>query len=188
MSVGALTAFLVVGMLPVAASAAARNTPSGALVAALQDPAGPSGFYFGSAVAVSGKTAIVGAYETDSAHGVAYIYVKGASGWPTTPTLALTDPAATEDDLFGISVAVSGKTAVVGAYGTNGSAGAAYIYVKGASGWPTTPTTTLSDPDATTAHQFFGYSMAVSRATAVVGAPDTPDTNSEDGAAYIYKS
>jgi hypothetical protein len=58
---------------------------------------------------------------------VAYIYVKGATGWPTKPTATLSDPAATADDLFG-EVAVSGKTAVVGAYGANSDAGVAYIY------------------------------------------------------------
>jgi len=47
---------------------------------------------------------------------------------------------------FGLSVAVSGTTAVIGAPSTNANAGAAYIYVKGASGWPTKPTATLDDP------------------------------------------
>ena len=45
----------------------------------------------------------------------AYIYVNGGSGWPTTPTVTLADPAATAQDLFGSSVAVSGDTAMVGA-------------------------------------------------------------------------
>jgi hypothetical protein len=54
---------------------------------------------------VSGNTAIVGAYGTNSGAGKAYIYVKGTSGWPTTPTTTLSDPAAAEDDQFGASVA-----------------------------------------------------------------------------------
>jgi hypothetical protein len=60
--------------------------------------------------------------------GAAYIYVKGASGWPTKPTIKLKDPAATADNGRGSSLAVSGKTAVVGAYDTNSEAGAAYMY------------------------------------------------------------
>jgi hypothetical protein len=60
-------------------------------------------------------------------------------------------------------------------------AGAAYIYVKSTLGWSATPTTTLADPAAAT--DGFGYSVAVSRRTAVVGA-----TSSQAGAAYIYKS
>jgi hypothetical protein len=93
----------------------------------LNDPAAAND-YFGSSVAVSGKTVVVGALGTNSGAGAAYIYVKAASGWPTTPTATLNDPAATSDDHFGYSVAVSGKTAVVGAPGTNSFAGTAYIY------------------------------------------------------------
>jgi hypothetical protein len=59
--------------------------------------------------------------------GAAYIDVKGVHGWPTTPIITLSDPAATSDDVFGDSVAVSGKTAVVGVFGAKSDAGAAYI-------------------------------------------------------------
>jgi FG-GAP repeat protein len=154
--------------------------------ATLADPAATSSDFFGYSVAVSGNTAVVGAWATNSEAGSAYIYVKGSSGWPTAPTATLADPAATSDDSFGTSVAVSGKTAVVGADGTNNGGGAAYFYVRGSSGWPTIPTTTLADPAATSG-DFFGLSVAASGNTAVVGADGTADgTNSFAGAAYIY--
>src|ERR1700722_3694744 len=117
-----------------AVSTSVRSTPIGALLATLSDPGATGYSYFGVSLAVSGKTAIVGAYGPNSDAGAAYIYVKGASGWPTTPTVTLSDPAASGGDLFGESVAVSGTTAIVGAAGTNSDAGGAYIYVKGASG------------------------------------------------------
>ena len=107
---------------------------------------------------MAGTTAVVGADDTgaNSSAGAAYIYEKGASGWPTTPTVTLTDPAATAGDEFGFSVAVAvtGTTVIVGAPLTSSSEGAAYIYVKGASGWPTTPTVTLTDPAATADDNF----------------------------------
>jgi hypothetical protein len=150
--------------------------------ATLKDPAATVGDdMFGSSVAMSGTTAVVGAPGTNKGAGVAYIYVKGSSGWPKSPTIELSDPAATRADAFGTSVAVSGKTVVVGAWGTNSYRGAAYIYVEGTSGWPTTPTTTLTDPKAS-ADDEFGYSVAVSGTTTVVGASGT----SPGGAAYIY--
>jgi hypothetical protein len=178
--------------LPVAsasatASTSVRSTPLGTLLATLSDPAATAGDQFGNPVAVSGETAVIGAHGTSGYGGATYIYVKGASGWPTKPTATLSDPAATADDLFG-EVAVSGKTAAVGAYGANSDAGAAYIYVKGASGWPTKPTAKLSDPAATVDDEF-GSSVAVSGKTAVVGAPRTTSeagADSEAGAAYIY--
>ncbi len=59
----------------------------------------------------------------------------GAASSPSTPTpnsallATLHDPAATVGDYFGVSVAVSGTTAVIGAHGTKSHAGTAYIYV-----------------------------------------------------------
>jgi hypothetical protein len=146
--------------------------------AALRDPGKHTHDRFGFSVAISGTTAIVGAYGTGSQAGATYIYEMGASGWSVTPTTTLDDPAATERDEFGWSVAVSGTTAVVGAIGTDGVAGAAYIYTKGSSGWPTTPTATLENP-STSDVELFGYTVAVSGATIVVG-------DLFSASAYIY--
>jgi hypothetical protein len=160
-----------------AASTSVRSTPGEALLAALSDPAAHSADFFGEIVAVSGNTAIVGAPGTTSDVGAAYIYVKGPSGWPEQPTVALA-PNSAESKGFGESVAVSENTAVVG--GAVGNAGAAYIYVKGASGWPERPTTTLLAPAG---DDSFGSALAVSGHTLVVGAEAA---NSDAGAAYIY--
>jgi hypothetical protein len=43
---------------------------------------------------------------------------------------------------------VSGTTIVVGAEGTSSNDGAAYLYVKGDTGWSKKPTVSLSDPAA----------------------------------------
>jgi hypothetical protein len=177
---------LLVAMVPAtsasaAPSASVRGTPSGSLLATLNNPGAP--YEFGYSVAVSGKIAVVGApYSGSTDAGVAYIYVKGASGWPTTPTTTLSDPGAIEGDSFGYSVAVSGKTVVIGAQGASTNAGVAYIYVEGASGWPSTPTAALSDPGATAA-DVFGTSVATSGRAVLIGAPGV---NSYTGAAYIY--
>jgi len=188
--VKALGAFwLVVGGLVVlrassvdaAQSATRPNTPIGALLATLKDPAATGGDQFGNSVAVSGATAVVGAWGTNSLAGVAYIYVKGTSGWPKKPIAILADPSATGMDSFGWSVAVSKNTVLVGADGTDSGSGAAYIYVKTASGWPTKPTTTLLDPAAS--RDEFGSSVAVSGGTVVVSADAA---NSDTGKAYIY--
>jgi hypothetical protein len=122
--------------------------------------------------------------DTSSTAGAAYIYVKRESGWPRKPTATLADPARTSGDFFGYSVEISGTVVVVGAELTSSTAGTAYIYAEGASSWPTTPTTTLSDPAASSG-DFFGNSVAVSGKTAVVGAWGA---RSRAGAAYIYKA
>jgi hypothetical protein len=93
----------------------------------LNDPPATANDHFGYAVAVSRTTVVVGAFLTNN-EGAAYIYLRAASVWPTTPTATLADPATTAGDRFGWSVAVSGQTAVIGAFGTSSFAGAAYIY------------------------------------------------------------
>ena len=149
----------------------------------LADPAGTAGDEFGTSVAIDGDTIVVGAPGAASGTGAAYVYVKGAAGWPTTPTATLPGPGGAARGGFGQSVAVSGGTVVVGAAAVEAPLGsAAYIYVKGVSGWPATPSTTLADPGAAAQDQF-GWSVAVSGTTAIVGAPGAA---SFAGAAYVY--
>lgn len=177
--------------LPVTAAGAGRLSDrispriSPPLRATLPDPE-PSGTgdEFAEAIGVAGKTAIIGDADADGADGIAYIYSRGSSSWSAAPSAALADPTASVGDFFGFSAAVSGKVAVVGATGTDGGAGAAYVYVEGASGWPSTPTVTLPDPDAGSGSESddFGISVAVSGGTIVVGS--LPETGL--GTAYIY--
>jgi FG-GAP repeat len=156
-------------MLPVAASSAAlsklgQNTQVGKLVATLHDPAAArfSDDEYGSSMAVSGKTLVVGADGANAFLGSTQIYAEGASGWPKLPATTLYDPAQTFDDLFGESVAVAGKTVVVSAPGEGTSPGVVYVYVRDDAGWPTTPTVTLPNR---------AISVAVSGTTIVVGGP-----------------
>ena len=87
---------------------------------------------FGSSVAVSGDTALVGVpYDDDagSDSGAAYIFVRSGTSWIQQAKLTASDAAA--GDLFGQSVAVSGDTALVGAVddGDAGrNSGSAYVY------------------------------------------------------------
>ena len=68
---------------------------------------------FGTSVAISGSTAVVGAYRKDSGAGAAYIFVRSGTTWAQQEELTASDRAA--GDGFGASVAISGSKAVVGA-------------------------------------------------------------------------
>ena len=91
--------------------------------------------FFGSSVALSGDTALIGApYETDSV-GAAYLFMEDESGLLTQrQKLIASDPQNYAE--FGGAVAVSGDTAIVGARGdgilpdgsTPSYTGAAYIF------------------------------------------------------------
>lgn len=168
---------LAAGVVAVAAVLPMTAAGASTVLATLTEPGSPTPQTFGYSVAISGTTAIVGSFGTNTA----YIYTMGAGGWPTTPTATLHDPVGRTYDYFGLSVAISGSTAVVGSPGVNDRVGAAYVYTMGAGGWPITPTATLHGPGTATMESF-GTSVSVSGNTVVVGAP----TYKHVGAAYVY--
>ncbi len=93
---------------------------------------------FGLGVALSGDTALVGAYRDDDAgsdSGSVYVFVRSGTTWTEQAKLTASDAAA--DDRFGTSVALSGDTALVGAYlddDAGSSSGSAYVYIDLAGG------------------------------------------------------
>lgn len=180
-----------------------------------------AGDLFGYAVSVSGDTAIVGANESSNANGVngdqtnnsalqsgaAYVFARNGTTWGQQAYLKASNTEA--GDLFGYSVAVSGDTVVVGAYressnatGVNGdqtdnsspAAGAAYVFVRSGTTWAQQAYLKASN---TGPGDFFGYSVAISGDTVVVGASEE-DSNSaganqnnrasagRSGAAYVF--
>ncbi len=158
--------------------------------------------HFGQSVAVSGDTALVGAYlegAGGSHAGAAYVFDLPPPG--VTPTATITPTFlnevkkllasdAQEFDRFGISVAVSGDTAVVGAdlEDAGGAwAGAAYVFQRdegGAGNWGEVVKLTASDAQAS---DLFGGSVAVSGDTAVVGACCEDAGGLSAGAAYVFQ-
>ena len=149
----------------------------------LADPGATTKDYFGASVALTTSRLVVGADGTDSGAGVAYLYTKDTSGWLLSPTATFADPADSAADQFGLTVAMSGGTIVVGASNKTTYNGNAYLYTRHLKAWPVRPTQTLLDPGGSA--DGFGAAVAVSRAVTVVGAWKT---DSGAGAAYIYKA
>jgi nucleoside-specific outer membrane channel protein Tsx len=84
------------------------------------------------------------------------------------------------DDGFGVSVAISGTTAVVGAPAYAKDAGRAYVFAKTGSVWKQVAELKGSD---TVAGDYFGYTVAISGTTAVVGSPSLAK---RAGRAYVF--
>ena len=174
----------------------------------------------GSSVGISGDTLVVGApFEKGSAttvngtpdnaastSGAAYVFVRSGGVWTQQAYLKPfnTGPG----DQFGLAVAISGDTIVVGAPFEDGSArtvngaddnaasnaGAAYVFVRNAGVWAQQSYLKASNAGA---GDNFGASVAVSGDTVVVGASiedgsatgvngadDDAATNA--GAAYVF--
>ncbi len=134
--------------------------------------------FFGSSVAVSGATAVVGAFgndDNDDLSGSAYLF-DTTTGDQLFKLLA--DDGA-EDDRFGRSVAISGATAIVGAI--NDGFGSAYLFDT-TSGRQTAKL--LADDGEV--NDSFGFSVAISGATAIVSALGDDDNGRESGSAYLF--
>jgi hypothetical protein len=153
---------------------------------------------FGSAVAISGDTIVVGAplVSQGAGHhqGAAYVFAKGRRGWAAvhhpTGMLAPTDGAA--EDLLGAAVAVAGRNVVVGApghvVGQHPGQGAAYVFSRPASGWSTLdrPAGELTSSNGS-AYDYAGFSVAIAGKTVVAGAPyRRVEGHRNAGAAYVF--
>lgn len=148
---------------------------------------------FGFSVAVSGDTAVVGAPSKDvgatAGQGQSYVYVRHGASWSEQAKLVGSNGAAV--DRFGSSVAVSGDTAVVGAYlkdvGTHRGQGQAYVFARA----PTAPAswverTKLFGSDSM-AGDSFGWSVAISADTIIIGARGKEvGGHKAQGQGYVY--
>jgi hypothetical protein len=179
--------------------------------------------FFGVSVAISGDTVVVGAFNEDSAatgvngnqadnsatdSGAAYVFVRSGSTWGQQAYLKATNTGT--GDFFGNSVAISGNTVVIGAYGEDSAAtgvngnqannsapdsGASYVFVRSGSGWTQQAYLKASNPGVS---DFFGGSVAISGETVVIGAFDedsaatgvngnqTSSGAPDSGAVYVF--
>jgi hypothetical protein len=108
------------------------------------------------------------------------VFTKTAGVWKQTAELTGSDSVAL--DAFGDSVAISGSTAIVGAWGHANIAGRAYVFTKTAGVWKQRAELKGSD---TVADDYFGGSVALSGTTAIVGAPYYAN---HAGRAYVFKA
>ncbi len=179
---------------------------------------------FGGAVAASGNIVVVGAIREDSnatgvdgdqsdnsltSSGAAYVFERIGGVWSQQAYLKASNPG--HGDSFGVSVAVSGDTVVVGALfeeslatGINGNqasnnmqgAGAAYIFERVGGIW----TQQVYLKAYNTGYQdYFGASMAMHGDTLIIGAPGEASSASgvngnhndnsmaDAGAAYVFQ-
>ncbi|HEY4824900.1 MAG TPA: IPT/TIG domain-containing protein [Solirubrobacteraceae bacterium] len=94
---------------------------------------------FGRSVALSGDgaTALVGDPSASSQHGKAWVFTHGGSGWTVSATLPGSEPDRLAHFGRGVALSGDGETALIGAPGESGYAGAAWTFTNGGSGWVT---------------------------------------------------
>jgi hypothetical protein len=144
-----------------------------------------AGDRFGAAVAIDGDTIVVGATDVDGPDqsGCAYVFVRGSSSWSEQAKLRADAPSPSGQ--FGVSVAVQGDRAVVGAYTAspvpaNGTApGYAYLYTRSGTIWSFE---TRLDAGST-ATTNFGAAVALDGSAIAVGAP----LESPGGRVHVFR-
>ncbi|PYL65608.1 MAG: hypothetical protein DMF20_08385, partial [Verrucomicrobia bacterium] len=141
---------------------------------------------FGWSVVFAGTTALVGAPNAtiggNGGQGAVYVFTNNNGTWVQTQKLTADDGAA--GDTFGISIALSGSTAIIGAPNTNTFQGSAYVFTLSGGTW--SQTQKLTADDGTQFNQF-GWSVALEGNTALVGSISaTVGQNSSQGAVYVF--
>ena len=152
---------------------------------------------FGVAVEIEGDRALVAAYLDDLDPGDAEVLPVGSvtvyerapaigpgDVWTEGALLVASDGAA--NDRFGRSIALSGDTALIGAYqdddGGNAS-GSAYVFVRGPSGWSEQQKLVPQDHEA---GDWFGYAVSLLGDRALIGAPLADLAGDASGAAITF--
>lgn len=144
--------------------------------------------HFGRGVAIDNGTVLVGANLADSAaenSGAAYVFRRVNGTWSLITELTAGD--ADGDERFGISVALQGMTAIVGARYESGEfahSGAAYVFREQNGVWAQSA---KLKPDVEHEDSAFGWSVSISGDSAIIGAPyeDAPGAI-DAGAAYVF--
>jgi hypothetical protein len=143
---------------------------------------GQPGDGFGTALAFSGTTLVVGAPYANNAMGAIYVYTLTSGVWTQTAELNASDGQ--PGDLFGNAVALSGNALVAGAPGRNGGMGGAYVYTLNGTVWGQLPVITAGDGQS---GDGFGSAVGLDSGNLVIGSPNaTTLVNAATGAAYVY--
>lgn len=143
---------------------------------------------FGSAVAISGQTVLVGSPYDDARgqdSGSAYVFVLAGGVWAQQGKLLANDGAA--DDYLGFGVGVDGDLAVIGApYDDDRGAdsGSAYIFARVGGVWGQSakllPASGLSE-------DYFGRSVGLDGDVVIAGAHQDDTLGENAGCGYIFE-
>ncbi len=144
---------------------------------------------FGTAVAISGDTAVVGAALHDFFLGSVFVYRRdegGSDNWGQVKKLTAPLPRIIGDE-FGISVAIDEDAIIVGAAGESASQGAVYVFVRnlgGVENWGQEDGKLTANDGA--AGDGFGTSVDIDGDTAIIGAVQDDDNGGNSGSAYAF--
>ena len=151
---------------------------------------GVAGAAFGTSVALSGDTAIVGGPGQNSGAGAAYVYTRSGTTWAQQQELVCTGAVGTVHTQpatgqgWSVALSADGNTAIVGGPADNSQTRAAWVFTRSGVTW-SQQGSKLVGTDLGAGPNYQGYSVALSADgnTAIVGGFGD---NAGTGAAWVY--
>ncbi|MFB3079806.1 MAG: FG-GAP repeat protein, partial [Lysobacterales bacterium] len=146
-----------------------------------------AGFY---QIAVDGDTILLGAHLHDDGDvnnvGAVYVFERDGTNWSETAKLMANDRQ--PNDLFGLTVALDGDTAIIGANGDDhpdGTHGSVNVYVRNGNSWTQQAKLVGREIDV----RFQGFAegrISIEDDTVAVGAWATDTQGKDSGTVYIF--
>ena len=137
------------------------------------------------AISADGNTAIVGGVADDSHAGAVWVFTRSAGVWSQQGSkLVGSDAVGPAYQGYSVAVSADGNTAIVGGYGDNSDAGAAWVFTRSGGVWSQQGGKLVGTGAVGDAAQGWGVAISADGNTTVVGGPSD---NSNAGAAWVYR-
>jgi len=161
------------------------------------DGVSPDRFAWTVCISGDGNTIVAGADQDDvgsnTNQGSAYVFIKGGAWSTATQTeaakLTQSDGVASDEfSRFSLDISDDGDTIVAGTSVHNSSQGAAYVFMKGGSGWANmTQNCKITASDGAAADAFgTGVSISGDASKIFIIASQDDDDGAESGSFYVY--
>jgi Secretion system C-terminal sorting domain len=146
--------------------------------------------YQGISVGMSpdGNTAIVGGWDDNDALGAAWIFVRAGAAWAQQGNKLDGSGIAGTATRQGWSVSIGGtggNTAVIGGFGDNSGAGAAWVFSRTGTVWAQTGSKLVGSGASGAANQATSVCISADGSTVLLGGPDD---NNGVGATWVFST
>jgi hypothetical protein len=136
------------------------------------------------ALSADGNTAIVGGEGDDTSVGAAWVFTRDGNGvWTEQDKLIANNSVGQSHQGFSVGLSADGNTAIVGGYGDDSSAGAAWVYVRDGNGVWTQQDKLVGTGAAFGAARGTSVALSADGNTAVVGGNGD---DSSIGAVWVF--
>ena len=148
------------------------------------DETGSGRFGYSAALSADGNTAVVGGPEDNNATGAAWVFTRSGGVW-TQQGSKLVAGDESGPGLFGAVAAMNGAgtTVLIGGYGDNADAGAAWVFTQSGGVWTQQGSKLAASDAINSADLGYAVSLSADGNTALIGGPGD---NNLAGAAWVF--